>query len=113
MTPVGNGFDVTLNYNGFFQDNAGIFEDTPSVINIFNGATTVNPNNLPVVITGPSLTEVIDQYNDAEIGTDLATTGGGDQQVVTIVGVPEPGTVLGLGVVAGLAGLMKKRNKQS
>lgn len=112
------GFNVTLNFTGFFRDNLGIIDDTPSTLAIFNGAIDINPNDL-AVIDGPNITAIIDNFDDTPI-TDapdgLATTGGGDAVFRTegrdVLDVPEPGTIVGLSIVAGLAGLTAKRRNR-
>lgn len=100
------GFDVSFDFQGFFRDHAGIYADTPSVLSIFNGTSSFNPDDLVAV-------ETLAQY------ALLGAGGLGGRQfsaaidgtITTAEAVPEPGMVVSMIGLVGFLGLAKKNKK--
>ncbi|MDJ0658100.1 MAG: PEP-CTERM sorting domain-containing protein [Crocosphaera sp.] len=81
-------FEVTLDFEGFFVDMEGNFKDTPSIVSLFTGVTSVDPEDLPASDDPPTVFQ-------AGINGAITTEGRPPN-------VPEPGTIIGLTALAGL-----------
>jgi hypothetical protein len=98
-------FDVSFDFEGFFIDKEGKFEKTESIISIFNGTSTSDPEKLTPVtaaafMANPNNRRVVASA-DGTITTDA------------IMPVPEPSTLMGIGAILGLGGLLKKQKKNA
>lgn len=117
-TTTGNaaeGFDVRFDFTGFFRDNQGVFEDTPSVISFFNGTSADNPVDVPNIaladFADPSLFN-----NGGADGVNVKFISSLDGTITTVTvdipnQVPEPASIMGLFGVMGLAGGLLKKKK--
>lgn len=100
-TPAtGGGFNIELNFDGFFFSPEGLFDLTFSEIALLNGATSINPNLLPT-LDGPPPSS-LPNPDDSNL----------DGVITTVPAVPEPGVVSGL-IMLGLGGLLSKRPFQT
>ena len=100
--PTG-GFNVSFDFGGFFRDNLGVFENTPSDISFINGTTSQDPTAFPNI----ELADFI--AGSGADGVVVGFTASFDKTITT--GVPEPATIMGLLGVVGLAGGLLKQKK--
>ncbi|MDJ0658101.1 MAG: PEP-CTERM sorting domain-containing protein [Crocosphaera sp.] len=77
-------FEVSLDFEGFFVDMEGNFKHTDSIVSLFTGVTSVDPETLAP--DGPFIFQ-------AGVNGQITTEGRK---------APEPGTIIGLTALAGL-----------
>lgn len=98
-TPApGGGFNVVLNFEGFFASPSDIFDITFSEVALINGATSIDPNLLPAIDDNPP--------PNALPNPDSSNL---DGVIVTVPGVPEPSATIGLISILGAVGFLRKR----
>ncbi|MDJ0658102.1 MAG: PEP-CTERM sorting domain-containing protein [Crocosphaera sp.] len=91
--PQPGTFEVSFDFDGFFVDMEGNFKDTPSIVSLFTGVTSVDPELLDVVV----------DPDDPAFEDSLVFQAGVNGQITTEGRkAPEPGTIIGLTALAGL-----------
>ena len=100
------GFDVSFDFHGFFRDHSETYADTPSILSIFNGTSTFDPETL-VAVESPA--DYVALLAGGVGGRQFAAAI--DGTITTAEAVPEPGMVGGMIGLVGFLGLAKKNKK--